>query len=191
MAQSAPITEEPLYDRVFILSTTSPVDLFFFTTPKGLVDPNTTGAKTYADTNMTQASRLPNPESFDIESIQLIFDMAATIADETKYFNTSWIEIANSAGSNVAWRGPAKIVLAGAGLVAIGGPTSANVGQNGYSSVASIMRFQIPIRLDVGETFFVKSSFSAVQSLAADNKVHCVLGGKHYTVYRPGGMQQS
>lgn len=179
MAQTQPITDEPLYDRVNILSTTSPQDVPFFTVQLGQTDPNGgTAGKTYADTNMQRSAQLSEPESFTVRKIRLIADVNVAEADMTKIHNTTWLEFQTNGGSIVAWRSPTLIVPAGTGY----GYSTTITGQNGFNSPSAVYTFVRPIEIFINETFKVVLRFSAVQSLSALVKLRCVLEGDHYLV---------
>lgn len=181
MAQTQPITDEPLYDRINILSTTSPQDVPFFTVQLGQTDPNggTTG-KTYADTNMQRSAQLSEPESFTVRKIRLMADVNTAEADMIKILNTSWLEFQTNGGSIVAWRSPSLIVPAGTGVGFTN--AAATTPQNGFNSPSAVYTFVRPLELFINETFKVVIRFSSVPSLSALVKLRCVLEGDHYLV---------
>ena len=181
MAQTALITDEPLYDRVYILSTTSPLDLVFFAVPQGSADPNNnTVTKTPVETNMSSQGRMPNPESFDAYSIRLVPDLDASRADMVKLMNESYVEFRTSGNSIVAWRSASCIITAGTGFPYSGTDSP----QLGYPAPQAILKFRRPIIISEGETFSVHLVFSSTPSLGANRKVRAFLEGDHYMVSR-------
>lgn len=72
------VIEQELYDRI-IYPTAGIANMAFFTTPKGAGFSSESGlaaagAKTDADTNMTQNGQLPAPQAFWIDNIQVDVD---------------------------------------------------------------------------------------------------------------------
>lgn len=182
MAQTAPITDTPIWDRIYLPSTTSPLENLFFAVPRGQPDPNNSsgGAKTKADTSMTRASTLPEPESFTVRKIRLILDANTAEADFATIVNTSWLELRTSGGAIIAWEAPSYIVPAGVGLVFT--KSNASTGQNGMPSPAAVYTLVRPVELFIGEQFNVHIFFSSTPTFAAAVKIRCVLEGDHYMI---------
>lgn len=184
MAQTPTMTDEPLYDRAVILSTTSPLDVVFFANPKSTTDPNkTTITKSFADTNMTQqGGRIGGQQSFDIDSIAIQPDLATLQTDSEKLAKDAWVEIRLDNDQITVWRCPARLVTSGSGIFSQGGPTSSNSGALGFPSPSAIIRFKYLIRVDAGESFSVHYQFASTPSLSADCKLSVTLWGTRYMV---------
>lgn len=190
MSQTALRVDTPLWDRVIILASTSPNDVAFFQTQRGKPDPAvpTGPPKTFADTNLGKSMELPDPESFTVQVIRLMFDPGTAEADITKILNTSYLEFRTSGDSITAWAAPTMIVPAGAGF-----PFSAtSTAQNGFPSPSAVYKLVNPIELYIGESFLVYIHFlpgspgstavGAAAALSANVKARCVLEGDHWMV---------
>lgn len=181
MAQTATITQSPLWDRVYLPSTTNPTENKFFVVPAGSADPNNAGTpKTKADTNMLNAGRLSDPESFDVFGIALSADFDdATEADLSNINNTSWIEFYVGGGQTLAWEGPTRLLTAGCGFAF----TKTNgLPQNGYPAPSAIYMFKKQIVIGINESFYVSLKSSGAFSLTGNRKLMCKLHGDHYMV---------
>lgn len=184
MAQTPEITDEPLWDRVAVLSTTSPLDLYFYRVPQSNTDPNdSTITKALADTNMTQqGGRLGGDESFNAEEIAIMPDLGGKQADAELLAKDAVVEILTENGRTTAWRCPARLIPAGIGIHGSSAVTSAGVGMLGFPSPSSRIKFKRPIYISRGEAFSVKYSFKAVPSLSANCKLTSTLFGDHFMV---------
>lgn len=186
MAATPEITDEPLWDRVTVLSTTSNLTLEFFKAPQSNADPydsTNVPSKHIADTNMNQqGGRLGGDESFMAEEIAIAPDLGSAQADSEKLAKDSVVEFRTENDRTLVWRCPARFIPAGTGIHGSSAVTSAGVGLLGFPSPSARVRFKRPIYIARGEAFGVKYIFKAAPSLAADRKLTCILFGDHYMV---------
>ena len=170
MSNCPAITDEPLWDRVTVLSTTSPMRLQLFQVPHGNYDPYEsycTQPKGRADTSMYQhGGRLGGNESFTVEAIELSLDDAATYppgapdSDVAKLWALAHFELRTENDRALVFSAPLASVR--------GNKVRWNLKRK--------------IHIDRGEGFGAAINFSRAPSLSRDRKVMCVLYGDHYMV---------
>lgn len=184
MAMTPEITDEPLWDRIRVLSTTAALDLYFFRVPQSNQDPaDSTITKHLVDTNMSQqGGRLGGDESFNIEELAIAPELGAKQADAEKLAKDAVVEILTENGRTLAWRCPARFIPASTGVHGSSAVTSNGVGMLGFPSVTNRVRLKRPIYISRGEAFSVHYQFKSAPSLSEDSKLTCILFGDHYMV---------
>lgn len=203
------VVEQELYDRI-IYPTAGIAQLNFFTTPKGAGFSSESGlaaagAKTDADTNMTQNGQLPAPQAFWIDNIQIDVDpgsvatanlyttvnptavlagasvitQATSIQDKNAILNAGWLNL--FIGQKPYYQnGPLTYFPPRAQKridAAIGVIT--NAGSHTMMWVHGALRTLDPgLGLATGFNFGVSVNFPVITATVANNaRVKCLLGG--------------
>lgn len=141
------------YDRLFTSAgTTTAVEYDFFTTPIG-------GTKYKQDTNMQQVMQLPQPQHFNVTSLQFYFSSQMLNTDMGKFLDTYYTEF--WIGGKVYAEGPLTKFPAGAGLQGFTTQTNTGSFSNGLPSPLAVVDFRIgdnPIGHHIlqGQSFQVK-----------------------------------
>lgn len=147
-----------LYDRQFTAAgSTTSVEYDYFTTPIG-------GAKTKQDTNMEQVSVLPNPQHFNVTSMQFYFSSQMLLTDISKFLDTYYTEFWIT-GKNYA-EGPLSMFPGGGGVTGFSTQTGVGAFSNGFPSPLAVVDFRqgtdpIGHHILQGQTFKVKVLTSA------------------------------
>jgi hypothetical protein len=183
------VQHTPIYDTVRInaggvvnMLTTS-----FFTN----VGPSAVGGKTLAQTNMTQASRLPAPEAFAIFGFRLkwnedILDtdlnqllgnsgVAANVPDGTAPAGGFCLEF--SLGQKIYQRAPLWYFAAGGGVTGFTTQTADQSYNNGVPGRDSMHKLAIPIVIENQMTFEAHLTGTAFTAAA-----NAVFGGRGITL---------
>ena len=107
---------EPRYDTVTVPTTGTQL-LTFFAQPigQGTTNWGGTGAKNLADTNMELAGQLPNPYTFTVFGLRMLFPWNVTLADVQLAFNGCVFTL--TIGAKPYLRVPARMIPAGNGPV--------------------------------------------------------------------------
>jgi hypothetical protein len=188
--------EQPLYDYQTYASAGS-TQLQFFQIPKGQ------SSKTFADTNMTSAGQLAQPQTFIIETIQVEFfpgvdpspanDAAAPFAasqgvnDAWKVMKSGWLElfIGSKAYLDLGplMRFPAATGFQVSSAMTMATTTAAtdsyNVTQVGRAS-GPVFKLRAPIRLEANQNFSVTLNWPTAVSVSTDARIGVLLGGILY-----------
>lgn len=191
MAMSPIWDRSPVWDTVQIAKVAGATSFKFFTTPQGSPDPVSAVNKTLVQTSLTTAQKLGDPESFDVESVQLIFLFGSAEADTDLIINQSVLTFYTNNGLTRSWQGPSLIVPAGVGRVY----STTNAAQNGIPSQLSVLKMEAvvdgnpnpqPIKIGKNENFYWELTFpvSPAPTLTAAVNVKLVLGGRHWYIDR-------
>lgn len=156
------------YDRQFTAAgSTTAVEYDFFSTPIG-------GTKYKQDTNMTQVSILPNPQSFNVTSLQCYFSGQMLNTDMNKFMDTYYLEF--WIGDKVYAEGPPSMFPGGGGVSGVSTQTSIGSFSNGFPSPMAVVDFRqgndpIGHYILQGQSFVVKVKTNAGYATTAGSAV--------------------
>ena len=147
----ADIVNWVLYDRkAYAVNTATDAILRLFTIPVG------TSNKTFVDTNLTQVSKLEDPQWFNATGLGIYFRQNLTPTDLDAYLNATYLEFV--VGSKVYIQGPLQVFPGGAGT--FGNTTAANTTANtttvssflanGWPANANIYDLRLPAGINLG-----------------------------------------
>jgi len=146
------------YDQVSFAQGAAFARTILFQTPKGQ------GGKTLAQTNMTQAGILPNPQRFTIQSIQVLIANNTIVADLVNLLTNVSFEL--DVNTKPYSQGPLAFYPAGCGFrmdsiaqvgqpPAAGGFIDAYSTSNGIQDPRAVHLLDAPITIEQGEQFQV------------------------------------
>lgn len=183
-----------LYDTL-AYAQAGQTQLQFFQTPKGQ------SGKTLADTNMTLAGTLASPQSFLVETVELMFfpgalpsietaantpAASAFINDTYKFFKPGgWLElfIGSKAYLDEAplLKFPPRCGLSGFSALSDAASTATTSTQTGYASAGGpVYELDPPILLVPTQNFVITLNWPTAVALSAAGTVVCQLGGILY-----------
>lgn len=186
--------EQPLYDYQEYPAAGS-TQLQFFQIPKGQL------SKTFADTNMTSAGLLAQPQTFIIESIQVEFfpgvlptpaeDVAKPFAasqgvnDVWNVMKSGWLElfIGSKAYLDLGplMRFPAASGLQVAAAMAADGAAGESYNVTQYArAVGPVFKLRAPIRLEANQNFSVTLNWPTAVTASVAGRIGVILGGLMY-----------
>lgn len=186
------IQQMPLYDRVIIAvatATTNPIQ--FFTVPIGS-GTGINGVKQLWDTNLTQASRLEAPRSFQVRAVRLYFEQDTTGLDISNVFKN--YVLALIVGEKAYQLAPVWFFPAGGGLYATGNLSTARLAStiseqwqgNGVPDprAINVIAENLAVKIEQGENFRVELQGNSFTTQAAGGttfgaglNMRCVLDG--------------
>jgi hypothetical protein len=152
----ADVITQPIYDSFSIAAATAVTKQTLFQTPIGQ------SSKTLANTNMSQAGILPNPQKLTVYAIRLYFSNLTTPTDLVNFLlncSFDW-----KIGTKSYLTCPCLFLTAGFGGIAtsiaeIGtvaaGDVAAFTTSNGHADQRSIFELSRPITIEQGESFQV------------------------------------
>lgn len=166
---AADVVQWQLYDRQTTAAAATTAALYtFFNVPIG-------GAKTKADTNLEQVSRLSDPQFMNVQSIGFYFTGNMVKIDVDQFLNNYWYEF--WVGQKIYSEGPLQSAASGYGLN--GYTTMNNIGTNNLGNPnGTHLQFNLVLPPPVGDglngvsilqgqTFYVKVFAGATFALAA------------------------
>ena len=182
MAQSPLILDNPIHDTVVILKAgPAQGQINVFTKPQGQA--NEAGvSKTFIDTSLTEAGKLPEPESFDVHYLQAIY-LNVPEQDVEQIEALSYCVFQNAGNQIKAFQCTKTLITSGVGF-----PYTANPGLGtaapanwGYPAPMAVYMLDHPILLGINETFQLQWKFQTV-ALSANVPVRVIIRGPHYMV---------
>jgi len=155
------------YDRLTAAAAATPSNtLLFFTTPMS-------SSKTKLDTNLKQASRLPDPKHFLVTSLRFVFANMFAPDIEAMIINY-FIEF--EIGDKIYAEGHFDLYPGGAGIngavgAALTSPAAASFANNGYPNPFAVNQWgkDNGIHILQGQTFQVRAISPAAPTLAANS----------------------
>ena len=186
------VITQPLYDQVSFAQGAAFAKTILFQTPKGQ------GGKTLAQTNMTQAGILPNPQRFTIYAICVLISNNTIPADMFNLVTNVSFEL--DINTKPYFQGPLVTLPAGRGFRL---DSIANVGQavaacgfidaysttNGVPDPRAVYTLDAPITIEQGEQFQVVLNPETAFNLTA-NSTNPAGVGTTITIFLDGNLER-
>lgn len=178
MAQTALFDRVPFVDRLQIGKAGSVTEFIFFQVPINGVDPVSGTTKNFTWTNMTNAGRLGDPESLEVEKLAFGPDLGTAEADIDLVLNASTLNFWTANGQIRSFYAPTIMLLPGYGHTY----STTNASMNGTPNPLAVATFPEPIVISVNESFNVRLNFNSGPATSAASYWRCHLIGKHWLV---------
>jgi hypothetical protein len=131
---------------------------------------------------LTEAGKLPEPESFDVHYLQAIY--LNTPEQDVEQIEANSYIIFNNAGNQIkAFQCTKTIITSGTGFPYTANPGAGNAAPAnwGYPAPSAVFKLDHPILLGINEQFSLQWQFGTI-TLSSNASVRWVLRGPHFMV---------